>query len=292
MSEIVNAGREQVHVVRSGPADGPPVLLDSGLGGAWFDWDPVVALLRDAYRVTVFDRPGLGASPAAAAPPSLRRDVALVAALAERGAGRPVTIVAHSMAAFHAEALARVRPDLVRALVLVDPSHEHGARACVRLSPVLTPAFAAAGALLELSGAAGAAGPRGRRAVLRHTSRAGDPAPAAAVRSVYGRGTVLGTVLAENLAYREMAADLVALRARRPFPPVPLLVLTALGDVRREACKRSWSEGHAVLAAMSPRGRQVKLPEARHMIHLDRPDAVAEAVGAALAPRAAAGEPA
>ena len=39
---------------------------------------------------------------------------------------------------------------------------------CVRLSPVLTPAFTAAGALLELSGAAGVVGPWGRRAVLRH----------------------------------------------------------------------------------------------------------------------------
>ncbi|OLT33803.1 hypothetical protein BJF79_07790 [Actinomadura sp. CNU-125] len=280
----MNVGREQVHVVRSGPLDGPPVLLDSGLGGAWFDWEPLTALLRDACRVTVFDRPGLGASPAGAAPPSLRRDVALAAALAERPAGRParpVTVVAHSMAAFHAEALARVRPELVRALVLVDPSHEHDARARVRLSSVLSPACTAVGALLEATGAAGVVGPWGRRAVLRHTSRAGDPATDAAVRAVYGRGTVLGTTFAENFAYREMAADLVALRARRPFPPVPLVVLTALDDVRREACRRAWADGHARLAAMSPHGRQVKLPEARHMIHLDRPDAIADAVAEA-----------
>ncbi|MFD0901656.1 alpha/beta fold hydrolase [Actinomadura sediminis] len=292
MSEIVNVGRERVHVVRSGPVDGPPLLLDSGLGGAWFDWDAVVALLRETYRVTVFDRPGLGASPAAAAAPSLRRDVALTAALADRAADGPVTIVAHSMAAFHAEALARVRPGLIRGLVLVDPSHEHGARARVRPSAVLTPAFMGAGRLLELSGAAGVLGPWGRRALLRRTSRAGDPAPDAAVRSVYGRGTVLGTVLAENLAYREMAADLTALRARRAFPPIPLIVLTALGDVRLAACRRAWSDGHAVLAAMSPQGRQVKLPEARHMIHLDRPDAVADAIDATFAPRAAHEEPA
>ncbi|QFG23998.1 alpha/beta fold hydrolase [Actinomadura sp. WMMB 499] len=279
MSEIVNVGREQVHVVRSGPMDGPPLLLDSGLGGAWFDWDPVAALLRDAHRVTVFDRPGLGASPAGAAPPSLRRDVALAAALAEGAGDGPVTVVAHSMAAFCAEALARVRPELVRALVLVDPSHEHGAaRARMRLSPVLTPAFMAAGALLDLTGAAAVAGPRGRRAVLRHTTREGDPAPDSDVRSVYGRGTVLGTILAENCAYREMAADLAALRARRPLPPVPLVVLTALGDVRRDGCRQAWADGHARLVAMSPRGRRVELPEARHMIHLDRPDAVAAAV--------------
>ncbi|MBE1531426.1 alpha/beta fold hydrolase [Actinomadura algeriensis] len=282
MSEIVNVGREQVHVVRSGPVDGPPLLLDSGLGGAWFDWEPVTALLRDAYRVTVFDRPGLGTSPAGAAPPSLRRDVALAAALAGRASGgapgRPVTIVAHSMAAFCAEALARLRPELVRGLVLVDPSHEHEARARVRLSPVLSPAFMAAGALLDATGAADAVGPWGRRAVLRHTSRAGDPAADEDVREVYGRGTVIGTALAENFAYREMAADLAALRARRPFPPVPLVVLTALDDVRRDACRRAWADGHARLAAMSPHGRQVRLPEARHMIHLDRPDAVADAV--------------
>ena len=123
----MNVGREQVHVVESGPPDGVPLLLTSGLGGAWFDWAPAVALLRDRYRVTVFDRPGLGLSPAAAARPTLRRDTAILAALAER-AGPPVIVLAHSMAAFHAEALARLRPGLVRGMVLADPSHERGPR--------------------------------------------------------------------------------------------------------------------------------------------------------------------
>ncbi|TDC67446.1 alpha/beta fold hydrolase [Actinomadura sp. GC306] len=264
------------------------MLLTSGLGGAWFDWDPTVDLLRRRYRVTVFDRPGLGLSPAAVARPTLRRDAAILEALAER-AGRPVVVLAHSMGAFHAEALARLRPDLVRGLVLADPSYEPGARAAVRPGAVLAPLATAAGVLLGATRLARAAGPPGRRFALRGTSRRDDAAPPDVVRSVYGRGTVIGTVLAEELAYRETAADLVRLRERRTFPPVPLVVVTALGDVTAAGRKREWRRGHARLAAMSPRGRQIVLPDALHMLPLDRPgvlaDAVAEVCGAAAAER-------
>ena len=277
MGEIVNVGREQVHAVVDGPPDGDPLLLACGLGGAWFDWLPTTELLRDEYRVTAFDRPGLGLSPAANARPTLRRDTAILEALAER-AGRPVIVLAHSMAAFPAEALARLRPDLVRGLVLADPSHEDDARAAVRLAPVLTPLATAAGAVLTATRLAKIAGPRGRRLVLGRTSRRDDPVPDTVVRSVYGRGTVIGTVLSEELAYREMAADLARLRERRPFPPVPLVVVTALGNVHGSRGRRRWSQGHARLAAMSPLGSQIVLPDVPHMVPLDRPDVLAGAV--------------
>ncbi|QXJ24146.1 alpha/beta hydrolase [Actinomadura graeca] len=284
-AEILNIGREQVHAVETGPRDGPVLLLSSGLGGAWFDWRPSVELLRERHRVIVFDRPGLGLSPAAVAAPSLRRDTAILAALAGR-AGRPVVVLAHSMAAFHAEALARRHPDLVRALVLIDPSTERDPRAPVRLARPLHPLTKAAGAVLGATRLARVLGPLGRRMVLKRTSRRDEPVPASVVRSVYGRGTVLGTVMAEEIAYREMAADLESLRERRPFPPVPLAVITALGDVKDPEKAREWSDGHRLLAAMSPHGSQVELPDALHMVHLDRPDAVADAVAAVLARRA------
>ncbi|TDD84076.1 alpha/beta hydrolase [Actinomadura darangshiensis] len=262
------------------------MLLSSGLGGAWFDWAPSIALLRDEYRVIVFDRPGLGLSPAAAAPPTLRRDTAIMATLAER-AGRPVTVLAHSMAAFHAEALARTRPGLVAGVVLVDPSYERDPHVAVRLAAALTPLAGAAGAVLGATRLAKAAGPFGRRLVLKHTSRRDEAVPGDVVRSVYGRGTVIGTVIAEELAYREMAVDLARLRERRPFPPVPLAVVTALGDVDKPGDRREWAEGHAWLARMSPLGTRIELPDALHMVPLDRPDVVADAV-AGLRERGAA----
>jgi len=279
VSRVENAGGEQVHLVARGRGGGPVALLTAGLGGAWFDWDPAVDLLADRRRTIAFDRPGLGLSPAGHAPPSLRRDVRVLADLAA-AAGAPVVPVAHSMAAFPAEALARLHPELVAGLVLVDPSAERAPRVRLRRAAALTPLARAFGALLDLTRLARIVGPAGRRLVVRRTSRGGDVVPPALIRRVYGRGTVIATVLAENAAYREMAADLHRLRRRRPFPPVPLVVLTALGDVRSRHRAERWTRAHEELAAMSPNGRQVVLPDARHMVMIDRPDAVADAVDA------------
>jgi pimeloyl-ACP methyl ester carboxylesterase len=285
VSRVENAGGEQVHVAEYGDerGDGPAVLLSSGLGGAWFDWLRTVRRLEDGQRVIAFDRPGLGLSPSGHAPPSLRREVRILEAFAERTRG-PVVVVAHSMAAFHAEAFTRLHPDLVAGLVMVDPSFERRPRTLVRLTAALTPATKAFGALLGATRLARLIGPLGRRLVLRRTSRDGDTAPAELIRSVYGRGTVLGTVLAEEFAYREMAVDLDRLRGQRPFPAVPLVVLTALGDVRNPGKADEWTRAHAELAAMSPYGRQMVLRDSLHMVMMDRPDAVADAISEVLRP--------
>ncbi|RAY15543.1 alpha/beta hydrolase [Actinomadura craniellae] len=274
---------ERVHVVETGRSDRPALLLSTGLGGAWFDWRPTVDLLGDDYRVVAFDRPGLGLSPAGRRAPSLRREVRLLAGLLRRmGGTRPPVLVAHSVAGFHAEALARVHPELVGGLVLVDPSYAPAPWSAMRVAAAVAPLTRLAGEALDATRAARVVGPWLRRQILRRVSRRGECAPAEVVRAVYGRGTVLGTVLAENTAYREMAADLVALRHRRPFPPIPLEVLTALGDLGDPDRARTWDEGHGVLAAMSPYGRQVRLPDALHMVQLDRPEEVAAAVSRAF----------
>lgn len=272
---IATAGGERVHVVETGPPDAPTLLLSTGLGGAWFDWEHVIDLLGDRYRVLAFDRPGLGLSPAARRPASLRRDVAVLADLA-RTSPEPVTVVAHSMAGFHAEALARLYPELVRALVLVDPScEERVSCAGLRISAAVHPVLRATGASLEATRLSRVIGPIGRRITLKQVTGQDEPVPPEVVRSVYGRGAVLGTVLAEDVAYREAAADLLALRTRRPLPDVPLEVLTALADAVDAA---EWTGCHRRLAGMSPRGNQVDLPDCPHMVQFDRPDAVADAV--------------
>lgn len=262
------------HVVDYG--SGTPLLFSSGLGGAWFDWTPVADLLP-GRRVVLFDRPGTGESPPSDATPSLRREVALLAALAEH-IGEPVVLVAHSMGAFHAEAFARVHPGRVRGLVLVDPSCEPDAKVCLRTAHVFTPLELGFGRLIGFLGVARELGPWGRAQIVKRISHRPDPAPPELVREVYGRGEMLGTVLAENTAYPEMAADLVDLRARLPFPDVPLEVLTALGDFKHAEKAEAWTSCHAELARLSPRGHQTVLPEALHLIQIDQPGSVAAAV--------------
>jgi pimeloyl-ACP methyl ester carboxylesterase len=274
---LISVAGERLHVVVDGHPDDPPVVLSAGLGGAWFDWQPTVDLLRDhRCRVINFDRPGLGSSPPQWAAPTLLGEATRLAWLA-RWTGRAVIVVAHSWAAFHAEALARTRPELVAGVILVDPSCESAARPRPHLTPVVTPMIRAVGALAGLSGAARLLGPWSRSRFMRRISHR-DLAPPALVRAVYGRGSVVGTALVENAAYGEMAGDLIALRQARPFPEIPLTVLTALGKLRSASRRRSWIECHRRLAAMSPYGRQINMEDARHLLQADRPDAVAEAI--------------
>ncbi|MFB7261466.1 alpha/beta fold hydrolase, partial [Streptomyces nojiriensis] len=117
-----------LHVVVEGR--GPVCVLSAGLAMAWFDWDPVVAPLVAAGRTVVrFDRPGHGLSGPATEPPTTAGEAHRIAGLLDalglgaRAAG-PVTVVGHSIAAFHAEAFARLYPERTAALVLVDGSVE------------------------------------------------------------------------------------------------------------------------------------------------------------------------
>jgi pimeloyl-ACP methyl ester carboxylesterase len=274
--EFVHIGDDHLHVVEDGAAEqnsAPAVLLTSGLGGAWFDWIAVTELLRTRHRVISFDRPGFGGSPPGGET-GLRAEADRLAGLA-RWAGPPVIVVAHSIAGFHAEALARRNPELVAGMVLVDPSAEPYELRYARRLGRLAPVAETLGRLAGRSGLA-AVGPRIRGLVMRRITERGDVAPPEFSRAVYTLPHVLGALLAENARYREQAKDLLVLRESTPFPDIPLQVITALGDVRGDG--GDWARVHADLAALSPQGRQIVLPRTRHMVQIDRPEVIAEAV--------------
>ncbi|MEU4543339.1 alpha/beta fold hydrolase [Nonomuraea dietziae] len=202
-----------VHAVDEG--SGHLVLLSSGPGGAWFHWEAVAEGLRDGHRVLRFDRPGLGLSPAVPVPPTLYGEAARLAALVP-GSER-ATVVARSVAAWHAEAFARLHPLRVARLVLVEPACRRG------------PNIAWAGGLRAWAPALGATW--GATALARtlgsltHLLRTGLADP----HGVYRTGRVAAAVAGEWLAKGEMAADLEEVRREHPFPSVPVTVISTGG---------------------------------------------------------------
>ncbi|MFE5769177.1 alpha/beta fold hydrolase [Streptomyces sp. NPDC056485] len=264
-----------LHVVVEG--SGPTVVLSAGLAMAWFDWDPVAALLVAHGRTVVrFDRPGHGLSAPATAPPTAageaRRIAGLLDALRLSGS---VAIAGHSIAGFHAEAFARLYPERTAALVLVDTSIEEAPRT-VLPAGVRTGAARVLGRTLTAAGLPAALGPLARRAAVR-ASRTGGPDLAARdlVRRCYRTGRVWRGALLENASYPDTAAEVLALRTGHPLT-APATVLAGYdGSSRRGALR--WLARQAELAARLGARFEVAEP-AGHLVMLDRPGLVARAV--------------
>jgi pimeloyl-ACP methyl ester carboxylesterase len=83
-------------------------------------------------------------------------------------------------------------------------------------------------------------------------------------------------------AMREMRA------AARPFPDVPVVVLSAARGFPRRF-RAHWTRLQAALAAAAPQGRHVIVDGTGHDIPRDRPDVVAEAILAVAAQARASG---
>lgn len=267
---VIMAGGRQVHVVDSG-GNGPPVLLLGGCGVPWYVWDRVAELLTD-HRVVRLDRPGLVATPWPDRLPTLGEEVATLAELIEGLPSAPV-IAAHSMAGFHAEALARLHPECVAALVLVDgsiggdPMSPAQSRRWERRAATARRVMATVPATRALGSLADRTLTSLQSRVLRLTS----PRPAAQ-REVFRRPDAVAAVLAEQAAYHTQVVDLDDVRRTARWPGVPTTVLTAAGDGGR-----CWPRLQAELAERLG-AQQVTVADAKHLLMVDRPDVVADAV--------------
>jgi pimeloyl-ACP methyl ester carboxylesterase len=110
-------GEERL-AVRTVGEGGPDVVFVHGLFGQGKNWTTIAKGLADGHRVTLLDLPNHGHSPWTERVDYLDM-VELVAAELER-LGQPVTLVGHSMGGKVAMQLALRRPELLRALVVVD----------------------------------------------------------------------------------------------------------------------------------------------------------------------------
>jgi pimeloyl-ACP methyl ester carboxylesterase len=100
--------------------EGPGVVLLHGLLTDSRVWDPLTAELESDWSVAAFDAPGHGGSPPRTAEYTLEEETeALLAAVDRCLDGRPAVWIGHSMGGMKALRAALLRPEAVRALVLI-----------------------------------------------------------------------------------------------------------------------------------------------------------------------------
>ena len=268
---LATLGGRCVHLLTQ-TGTGPPVVLLGGCGVPSYDWDRLADLLPDLALIRL-NRPGLMGTPWPGELPRLAAEVDTLVALLE-STGSTV-VVAHSMASFHAEALARQRPDLVVGLVIADGSVEFPRRRPWprRRWRWLAELVRKAMAVPPLR-APGSFGQRVLFAAQSHHRFTEPVSPL--VRQTFRDPDTIASVLAEQAAYPEQAWDLAQVRERFGWPQIPTIVLTAAAGGRTR-----WIAKQARLATLL-NARQVVVADSHHLIMIDRPDVLDEAVRALL----------
>jgi pimeloyl-ACP methyl ester carboxylesterase len=104
-----------------GPEAGPPLVLLHGLTGWWRSWEPLLHHLTGAWHVFAVDLRGHGLSGRPAEGYRLSDYARDLAAFLEGRVVQPAVLLGHSLGAITALTAAPLAPELVRALVLVDP---------------------------------------------------------------------------------------------------------------------------------------------------------------------------
>ena len=116
------AGREVEYVAKGQGM--PAVVFENGLGGRLDWWSKVLPPLAAETTVFAYNRPGIGAS----APASTRRDGTTIveelrATLKAKDIKPPYLLVGHSIGGLYVQLFARLHPDEVAGMVLVDSTH-------------------------------------------------------------------------------------------------------------------------------------------------------------------------
>lgn len=244
----------------------PTVVLESGLGLSRLLWVRVVPLLtRHGVRVVVYDRAGLGRSPATSGTRTADDLVGdlhhVLTSLAPRG----VVLVGHSYGALITRIEVARHPSLVRGLVLVDPSTENvlaettpTGRALDRLTQ------RALEGLYRLGG--------GRPALM---SLGFKDLPARMRRKVLAEDADAATARArgqELAGYVPTLLDLA--HSPLPVPSIPVVLLAAR-DLRDRSC---WTHSYRSFVASLPSAALRFADTRSHMVPLRDPQSVADAI--------------
>jgi pimeloyl-ACP methyl ester carboxylesterase len=254
---LVDIGGHRLHLWCTG--DGAPaVILDTGLGGSSADWGFVQPDVARFTRVCSYDRAGAGYSDPGPSPRTARRIASeLSELLARSGIDGPVVLVGASIAGFDVRVFASDYPQRAAGLVLVDASHEdqvHEVPRMARFVPLLSTT-----GVLRLFGVS-----FGQRLELL------APSVRQFAQATSSRAAGYQAAADEIIHIRESASEV---RSSRRKLTIPVLVITG-----GRGADEDWRELQRDQASLSERGCLTIAQESGHVVAVDQPQVVVDAI--------------
>jgi pimeloyl-ACP methyl ester carboxylesterase len=271
----------------------PTVILEAGMGDDSLAWRKVQAPIAAFTRVCAYDRAGYGLSDAARRPSDADNTVADLALLLDTAPiDGPIVLVGHSLGGLYATYFTNLHPERVAGLVLMDPAQPGDGRAYGSLWDRGRQGFAQSLAESEICLTAAREAdltPAHNPADCLEDPPGQDPAFHETINQRWGKAKYIAANISE---IRSMLADAngdsvdsrQAGPKQRPFGALPLIVLVSAPPPPPGA-PEDWKKGTTIkqelnraLTARSTRGTFQLVPDSRHYIQNDAPQAVVEAV--------------
>lgn len=120
MIRLVQVNDKMIEVFQQGDG-GTPILIVTGMGCSFEEWQEIAEELSESNSVLMFHRPGLGASEIVEGPRSTLCTVQEIEVLLHAlGISEPIILVGHSYGGLCAQHFAKLNPSKLKAMILVD----------------------------------------------------------------------------------------------------------------------------------------------------------------------------
>jgi pimeloyl-ACP methyl ester carboxylesterase len=276
---------------------GPVVVLESGLGSGAWTWRTIQPDMARSTRVCSYDRAGYGASDEATGArdiDALAGDLAVVVKAV--GGGRPVVLIGHSLGGPIVRQFAYRHTKQVAGVILLDPSGDDQVRRFTAAVPKFAAGQEAAYAPVKACQAAAEKGAlvEGSPDYARCVGPPPPDMPADLVRYhvAYNQNPAHDrAILGELKDALSPASTAQAAAAKHPLGDIPFIVLTAGKDQANPGFSREdnaaatvvWRQMHWEMTSLSTEGRRRFAEGSGHYVHVDRPQAVLDALADVLA---------
>ena len=262
---LVDIGGRTLHIKCLGEG-APTVVLDSGVGGFSLEWTPVQRLLAGKVKICAYDRGGYAWSEPGPPPRTTSQLVReLHTLLHNAGLAPPYVLAGHSFGGYNVMYFAKRYPQETAGLILVDSSH-----------PEQTQRLPDIPARRDNSGTSNVVTLFQGQSTFDWYPEDVRPMLMQALSSYYLYQTQRWESLNFSLSARQV-------EHAGALPDVPLVVLTRgkrawPDDPYGIALEREWQKMQGEMAGFVPHGRQVIAAHSGHLIHLEQPDLVADAI--------------
>lgn len=266
------------------------LVIETGIGGAFYDWYPIIEEIKDDFTVVLYHRAGYGKSQISEDPRTTRNIAEELNDLLEKiGIKEKFILMGHSFGGLCVQQYAKMYHNKLKGIMLIDSTSYNFKQLYMLDTPVMS-SLIAIDKLVECSRNTSKKSKeelkeQNRNMLSEYRKRLSDN-EISDVEDFYTNSTLYKTMAEE---FENWETDGEDIKSMTSFPNIPLIVIARDNKVA-EACwvkydipekeamvyEAKWRELEIELSRLSNQGKLVIAENSDHEVYVDKPDVIVQ----------------